>query len=122
MAKQMARFVVLIAIALIVILPTMAHRDKGYRGAWGGMMIVGLLVAVFSFRLLAVNMVLFHSTLTDSDLVEKFQKSLSEIDQTIVWSFVTFFCSVGFAIGSPLAVCFYRAKAAVTQTGTAGVG
>jgi uncharacterized membrane protein len=70
MAKQMARFIVLIAIAVIVILPTMAHRGKGYRGAWAGMMIVGLLVAVFSFRVLAVNMALFHSTLTAADLAE----------------------------------------------------
>ncbi len=67
----MARLVVLIAMAAIVILPTMAHRGKGYRGAWAGTMVVRLLVAVFSFRVLAENLALFHSTLTDAELAER---------------------------------------------------
>lgn len=122
MAMQMARFVVLIAIAVIVILPTMAHRGKGYRGAWTGMMVVGLLVAVFSFCVLAENLALFHSPLTDAELAERWQTSRNEIDQTTVRSSVTFLCSAGLAIGSLLAVCFYRAKAAVKRTSTTGVG
>jgi hypothetical protein len=117
---QIARYFTLVALAIIVILPIMAHRGKGYRGAWAVVMVVGMIVAVFSFRVLAVNMALFHSTLTDADLAEKFQKSRSEIDQTIVWSFVTFFCSAGFAIGSLLAVCIYRKEAHQAKSGRVG--
>ncbi len=112
---QIARYFILIVIAVVAILPMMAHRGKGHRGAWAVMMVVGMLVAVFSFRVLAVNMALFHSTLTDADLVEQFHKSRSDIDRTIAWSFATFFCSAGFAIGSLLAVCFYRKTAHQAQ-------
>ncbi len=99
----------------------MARRGKGYRQVWAVVTVVGMLVAAFSFRVLAFNLALFHSTFTDADLLDKFQKSRSEIDQTIAWSFATFFCSSGFAIGSLLAVCFYRAKAAVAGVVRQGV-
>ena len=120
MTMQIAPFFVLITIAVIVILPTMAHRGKGYRGAWAAMMVVGLLVAGFSLRVLAANMDLFHSTLTDAELAEIGRGSRSEIDQTILWSLVTLLCSAGLAIESILAGCFSRTKAHQAESGRLG--
>ncbi len=111
MRMLIAPFFILVAIAVIVSLPVMAHRGKGYRGAWAATVVVGLLVAVYSLRVLAVNMALFHSTLTDAELAKIGQASRSEIDHTILWSLGIFLSSAGVAIGSILAVCFYRKKA-----------
>ncbi len=112
---QMRPYYVLTAMAILVILPISAHRGRGNRGIWAVMMVLALLAAGVSFRVLCKNLALFHSMLTDAELAERLQTSRSEIDRTISWSFATFLCSAGTAAGSALAVCFFKSKAAVTK-------